>query len=69
MYVLDNKFESAAVWMFLGAVFSFFGVIHSYKIVGNEIKPGLVSAPREFIHTCRELALSHRCVWHMRACC
>jgi len=42
VFVLDRRFEVAAVWMALGAVFSFFGIIHSFRLEGNEVKPELV---------------------------
>ncbi len=32
----------AAVWMFVGSVGSFFGVIHAFALEGNSVKPLLV---------------------------
>jgi hypothetical protein len=32
VHTLNRKFAHAALWTFLGAVCSFFGVIHSYKV-------------------------------------
>lgn len=42
VFVLDKKFLSAALWMFIGAVFSFFGVIHSFALIGDAVQPKLV---------------------------
>ena len=41
-YVLDKRFGSAALWMLIGAVFSFFGVIHGFEFSPDSVKPQLV---------------------------
>jgi adenine/guanine/hypoxanthine permease len=47
VWMIDHHFQRAALWMFVGAVFSWFGLIHAYRLTpqGVENKLGLGAAP------------------------
>lgn len=37
VYIIEKNFKVASIWAFIGAGLTFFGIIHSIKVVGNDV--------------------------------
>ena len=60
VFVLEKQFGRAAVWMLLGSLLSFFGVIHGFAIAPDSVNPLLVCAANRMVPTCHRCQLPKR---------